>query len=248
MECTSIFNLHVDIWIVISKYLCPSDWKNLISTRNRELIGKLKSLKLDIRLDDHSLISMRVMSWFINAQSWFAYHLPLHLPSMRLLKTIKIKNNIKGWNYEQLHCIPYHCRSLQTIIIKSCPIILTDEWFNALPPSITHLSIHQVTIPDFIPRYLPKKLKYLKMNVFSLLQIPDLPSTLNQLHIVAVFSCPNVIKILEEKIDSVNINPCYTPKRDCFKQKKNMITYRCLPDHQISRLTEGFMIQPSLME
>ena len=130
MECTSIFNLHVDIWIVISKYLCPSDWKNLISTRNRELIGKLKSLKLDIRLDDHSLISMRVMSWFINAQSWFAYHLPLHLPSMRLLKTIKIKNNIKGWNYEQLHCIPYHCRSLQTIIIKSCPIILTDEWFN----------------------------------------------------------------------------------------------------------------------
>lgn len=205
MQPSILLSLPNDLWLIIGRYLSPKDWHSLMQLGDRHLSRQLKTLKLDIRLEGYALSDMRMMSAFHDAQSWRANHLPMQLYMMKHIKRLHIGANDRGWNYEQLHCIPVQCRKLQTLIVKSCPIVMPESWFGALPPSLTELNVCQRRMPDQLPTVWPPNLVSLKMNVFSLFALPVLPKKLRRLRLKCVLTCPFVYKNLKTCYDDVNI-------------------------------------------
>lgn len=215
----TLADLPLDIWTMMAHFLTPADWRALIQVRHRALRHKLKRLQLDIRLDNYALQDMKTMSWFHHARSWRAYHLPMSLASMRHLRVIDIRVNAPRWNFEQLHGIPYHCRQLQQLTIRSCPITIPDAWYAALPPSLTHLSIAQIRIPDECPSKLPDTITSLKLNVLWLIHEPVLPKRLKRLRMNVVLTCPLVYRQLQQTYEDVVIRTAWRdlvsePSRD----------------------------------
>ena len=215
----TLADLPLDIWTMMAHFLTPADWRALIQVHHRALRHTLKRLQLDICLDDYALQDMKTMSWFDHALSWRAYHLPMSLASMRHLRVIDIRVNAPGWNFEQLHGIPYHCRQLQQLTIRSCPITLPDAWYAALPPSLTHLNIAQIRIPDECPSKLPDTITSLELNVLWLIHEPVLPKRLKRLRMDALLTCPRVYRHLKQSYDDVVIRTAWhdlvpEPSRD----------------------------------